>query len=59
MRILCESHCAFTIKCRFNELHFELFHRIFLLFDIQMELFSIISMRLFIDLAQLRPLIPI
>ena len=41
MRILRESRYAFTIECRFNELHFELFHGIFLLFHIHMELFSV------------------
>ena len=57
MRMLLESHYAFTIKCQFNELHFQLFHGIFLLFHIHMELFSIISMQHFIHLALLRPLI--
>ena len=51
MRILHES--------QFNELHFELFHGIFLLFHIHMEIFSVISMRRFIHLAILRLLIPI
>ena len=59
MRILRESRYAFTIECRFNELPFELFQRIFLLFHIHMEVFSVISMRRFIHLAQLRPFIPI
>ena len=57
MRLLHES--CYEIKCRFNEIHFELFHEIFILFHIHMELFSVISMRHFIHLALLRPLIPI
>ena len=57
MRILRESCYAFAIMCRFKELHFELFHGIFLLFHIQMELFSVISMRHFIYLALPCPLI--
>ena len=32
MRILCESHYAVAIECRFNKLHFELSHGVFLLF---------------------------
>ena len=59
MRIFHESCYAFTIECWFNVLHFELFHEIFLLFHIHMELFSVISMRHFIHLALLHPLIPI
>ena len=59
MRILRESRNAFAIECRFNELHFELFHGLFLLFHDHMELFSVISIRRFIHLAVLRPLIPI
>ena len=39
MRILCESLYTFTIKCQFNEIHFELFRKIFLLCHIHMELF--------------------
>ena len=59
MRILRDSCYAFAIKCQFNEIHFELFYRIFLLFHIHMELFSVISMRHFIHLPLLHPLIPI
>ena len=54
-----ESHYSFAIKCQFNERHFELFHGIFLLFHIHMELFSVMSTRSFIHLALLRPLITI
>ena len=46
-----ENYCA--IKCRFNELYFEIFHRIFLLFYIHMEVLSVISMRCFIYLTLL------
>ena len=51
MRILREPRFAFAIECRFNELHFELFHGIFLLFHIDMKLFSYISMGRFIHYA--------
>ena len=59
MKILHESRYTFAIECRFNELHFELFQRIFLLFHIHTELSSVISMNLFIHLSLLHPLIPI
>ena len=39
MRILRESRYAFTIRNWFNDFYFELFHGIFLLFHIHMELF--------------------
>ena len=59
MKILDESYYTFAIRCQFYELHFELFHRIFLLFHIHMELFSVISMKRFICLSLLCPLIQI
>ena len=59
MHILHESHYTFAIRCWFNDLYFELFHEIFPLFHIHMELFSITSMRLLIHLTLLHPLIPI
>ena len=59
MRILRKSHYIFAIECRFNELHFELFHGRFLLSHIHIKLFSVISMRHFIHLALLHPLIQI
>ena len=57
MRILRKSRNALAIECRFNKIHFELFHGIFLLFHIHMELFSVISRWRFIYLTLLRPLI--
>ena len=54
MKILRESCYAFVTRCWFIDFYFELFHRIFILFHIHMELFSVISMR-----CLLRPLIPI
>ena len=59
MRILRGSRYAFAITCRYNDLYFELFHGIFLLFHIHLELISFISIRCLIHLALFRPLIPI
>ena len=44
MRILRNSRYAFAISCRFNDLYFELFHGISILFHIHIELFWVISM---------------
>ena len=61
MRILCESHYAFAIKCRFNGLHFELFHRIFFFFFCSISTWNYFPLFLwgcFIHLAVLFSLIP-
>ena len=57
MRILHESYYAFTIRCCFKNLYFELLHVIFLSFHIHLELFSVTSMRHLIHLTLLHPLI--
>ena len=41
MRILRQYRYAFAIEGRFNELHFELFHGIFILVHIYMELVTV------------------
>ena len=57
MRILYDFSYTFAIRCQFNDLYFDLFHRIFFLFHIHMKIFFIISMKCLIHLALLHPLI--